>query len=390
MKRTIKILIIFTSVFLLLGCSKNMTNNNRTDEIFQTQKNILDSSINKVDLTQEEINAEIMAKYKIEFGKFNYYTNLNNTEFIVSLPKTDNNQPINKKAYKYNIETKEISEILSPTQDKNIFHKIYSFDNKWVIWIEKNEEIINKIGNGQYIIGVYDIIKNERYTIEDLYLEDYPSDINYSNNKIVYSYVTEKNSKFNQVIKSYDLNKHIEKIEYELESKTIGISLSQPYIFNDVIAFVEYTNKDNTSDLYYYKVNDKPKVIQEKMKKKSSEEQLFINKNNIYRVRKVINSNGEPYKEILKYNLDGKAENLIFKETNDVTIDFIDDNYIYLTGKNGTRAISINSVRVDKDNIPSLYCNNNDTLIKISNEYILLLKIEGIKQAGYLLRLNKT
>ncbi|MGL4569623.1 MAG: hypothetical protein ACRCVJ_00995 [Clostridium sp.] len=304
----------------------NLTIEPKAMEVIEESK----KDINKVNLKKD---IKDIKEVFINDSNINFEVQLSEYEFLVNVynkTETETEKKVNgfgDRLYKYNIKTGEYNEYLKATNEDYIINQTYLFDKEWLIWIESNVVVnaINETIGGNYNIVCKNIKNDEMFFIEKKTL---PSDINpkirmlvnpvrisYSKNKIAYTYFEISGDVYQKCYKTFDLKTKEGKLHFKGEDY-FDRTLSEISIFNDMISFTESNykpEKENISKLYYFNINEQPKVFKE-IKAESRLETPLITENVIYTNDSIINDLGLSESIISAHNIKSKKSDIIISD----------------------------------------------------------------------------
>lgn len=326
----VKRILLSSSIIILSGLfvscmGNNTTKMNAIEVIEESKKDIEEVKLeNSIKNIKEVFVNDSDISFKVQLSEYEFLVNVYNEKEMETEKKVDG---FGNELYKYNIKTGEYSEYLKATNEDYIINQAYLFDKEWLIWIESDvvANVINETIGGNYNIVCKNIKNDDMFFIEKKKLSRHvdpnirmlvnPEKISYSNNKIAYSYFEISGDVYQKCYKTFDLKTKEGRLHFKGEDYFKQM-LSEISIFNDMIAFTETSyivKKENTSKLYYFNIDEKPKVFKE-FKEQFRLETPLITEDVIYTNDSIINDLGVSESIILAHNIKSKKSSIIISD----------------------------------------------------------------------------
>lgn len=226
----------------------------------------------------------------------------------------------------YDLNSQKAEEYLETINKDYMFRQVYNVSNKWLVWIEsaiKRDVISSVTTSDKYIIGAKDLETGEVFKIKEMKgsqskdtIVDIPSEILFDKETIAYKSMSEFGSTYSESVETFNLRTREPRIEHTI-SDFFKRRISDVSLKNGKIAYCEYpydSKLDQKSEVYYYDLGSKKKVILNEDAKDMDMTDVFITDKGIY-LNKYLLGREVAETSIEFIDLGNKKEKNIFKES---------------------------------------------------------------------------
>lgn len=226
----------------------------------------------------------------------------------------------------YDLKSQKAEKYLETINKDYMFKQVYNVNNKWLVWIEsavKVDYILQTTG-GKYIIGAKDLETGEVFKIKEMngsvgldpIVNIDPTDILFDKETIAYKSMIVSGTTYSEAVETFNLKTREPRIEHAIND-FFKRRISNVSLKNGKIAYCEYPydpQLDSKSEVYYYDLGSKKKVILKEDDKNMDMTDAFLTDRGIYLNKYLLG------KEITETSIDfidleNKKEKNIFKES---------------------------------------------------------------------------
>ncbi|MDU1054141.1 hypothetical protein [Clostridium baratii] len=226
----------------------------------------------------------------------------------------------------YDLKSQKAEKYLETINKDYMFKQVYNVNNKWLVWIEsavKVDYILQTTG-GKYIIGAKDLETGEVFKIKEMngsvgldpIVNIDPTDILFDKETIAYKSMIVSGTTYSEAVETFNLKTREPRIEHAIDD-FFKRRISNVSLKNGKIAYCEYPydpQLDSKSEVYYYDLGSKKKVILKEDDKNMDMTDAFLTDRGIYLNKYLLG------KEITETSIDfidleNKKEKNIFKES---------------------------------------------------------------------------
>lgn len=226
----------------------------------------------------------------------------------------------------YDLKSQKAEKYLETINKDYMFKQVYNVNNKWLVWIEsavKVDYILQTTG-GKYIIGAKDLETGEVFKIKEMngsvgldpIVNIDPTDILFDKETIAYKSMIVSGTTYSEAVETFNLKTREPRIEHAIND-FFKRRISNVSLKNGKIAYCEYPydpQLDSKSEVYYYDLGSKKKVILKEDDKNMDMTDAFLTDRGIYLNKYLL---GKEITETLIdfIDLENKKEKNIFKES---------------------------------------------------------------------------
>lgn len=226
----------------------------------------------------------------------------------------------------YDLKSQKVEKYLETINKDYMFKQVYNVSNKWIVWIEsavKVDHILQTTG-GKYIIGAKDLETGEVFKIKEMkgsiaidpIVNVDPTEIFFDKETIAYKTMSVSGDTYSESVETFNLKTREPRIEHTI-SDFFKRRISNVSLKNGKIAYCEYSydpKLDPKSEVYYYDLGSKKKVILKEDDKNMDMTDAFLTDKGVYLNKYLL---GKEFTEtsIDFIDLENKKEKNIFKES---------------------------------------------------------------------------
>lgn len=299
----------------------------------------------------------------------------------------------------YDLNLQKAEKYLETINKDYMFKGVYNVSNKWIVWIEsavKVDHILQTTG-GKYIIGAKDLETGEVFKIKEMkgsvaidpIVKVDPTEIFFDKETIAYKTMSVSGDTYSESVETFNLKTREPRIEHTI-SDFFKRRISNVSLKNGKIAYCEYSydsKLDTKSEVYYYDLGSKKKVILKENDKNMDMTDAFLTDKGIYLNKYLL---GKEFTEtsIDFIDLENKKEKNIFKESdfNELgtfpIIKYEKDNKLFLQSSFGIKIYDIKKGEI----IP---VDNKVEYLNILGDYVIVEYNNDEKLEKYLIKINK-